>query len=73
MVHSLRKNPAPWYSEHGLERERRELSWNSFEYVPVQDFSRSWTDAELYKEYELDEEEVGFIESNVKAIANIAK
>ena len=52
-----------WYGEQGWERERRELSWNSFEYVPVQDFSKPWTDAELYKEYELDEEEVGFIES----------
>jgi hypothetical protein len=57
-----------WYSEPGWEAKRWELSWNSFEYVPVQDFSKSWTDAELYKEYELDEEEIDFIESNIKAI-----
>lgn len=57
-----------WYSEQSWEAKRWELSWNSFEYVPVQDFSKSWTDAELYKEYELDEEEIDFIESNIKAI-----
>ena len=61
-IHPLR-NKSAWYGEHGWERKRRELSWNSFEYVPVQDFSKPWTDAELYKEYDLGEEEVGFIES----------
>ena len=45
---------------------KRELTWNSFEYVPVQDFSKSWTDAELYKEYELEQDEIAFIESNIK-------
>ena len=47
---------------------KRELTWNSFEYVPVQDFSKSWTDAELYKEYELEQDEIAFIESNLKPI-----
>ena len=51
---------------------KRELTWDSFEYVPVQDFSKPWTDAELYKEYELDKEEIYFIESNIKAIEGVA-
>jgi len=40
----------------------------SFIHVPLQDFSKPWTDAELYKKYELDRDEVDFIESNVTAI-----
>ena len=51
---------------------KRELTWDSFEYVPVQDFSKPWTDAELYKEYELDKEAIDFIESNIKAIEGVA-
>ncbi len=64
-INPQRKNSA-WYSKLELEKNRRELRWDSFEYVPVQDFSKPWTDAELYEAYELDEEEIGFIESNIK-------
>ena len=34
--------------------------------VPIQDFSKPWTDAELYAKYGLDEEEIAFIESMIK-------
>ena len=34
--------------------------------VPVQDFSKPWTDAELYAKYGLTEEEIAFIESMIK-------
>lgn len=34
--------------------------------VPVQDFSKPWTDAELYAKYGLTDEEVAFIESMIK-------
>lgn len=34
--------------------------------VPIQDFSKSWTDEELYKKYGLSEEEISFIESMIK-------
>ena len=37
-----------------------------FRYVPIQDFSKSWTDEELYQKYGLDEVEITFIESMVK-------
>lgn len=42
------------------------LSKASFAFVPMQDFSKPWTDEELYKKYGLTEEEVEFIESLVK-------
>lgn len=42
------------------------LSKFSFEFVPMQDFSKSWTDAELYAKYNLSQDEIDFIESMIK-------
>lgn len=33
--------------------------------VPIQDFTKSWTDDELYAEYNLNSEEISFIESMI--------
>ena len=35
-------------------------------YVPIQDFSKPWTDAELYAKYKLTPEEIEFIESMIR-------
>lgn len=35
-------------------------------YVPMQDFSKPWTDKELYEKYSLTEEEIAFIERTIK-------
>ena len=32
----------------------------------MQDFSKPWTDAELYKKYKLTKEEISFIESMIR-------
>lgn len=37
-----------------------------YQFVPVQDFTRVWTDEELYKKYNLTDEEIAFIESMIK-------
>lgn len=37
-----------------------------FKFVPLQDFSKPWTDEELYKKYGLTEEEIAFIESMIR-------
>ena len=37
-----------------------------YEFVPMQDFSKPWTDEELYAKYGLTEEEINFIESMIK-------
>ena len=42
------------------------LTKEKFKFVPIQDFSRSWTDADLYAKYGLTEEEIAFIESMIK-------
>ena len=42
------------------------ISGGSFRFVPKQNFNKIWTDEELYKFYELSEEEISFIESIIK-------
>ena len=42
------------------------ITKNSFSFVPIQDFSKPWTDAELYEKYRLSQEEIAFIESMIK-------
>jgi len=38
----------------------------AYEFVPMQDFSKSWTDEKLYKKYNLTKEEIDFIESMIR-------
>ena len=45
-------------SQHGTGK--------TYRFIPIQDFSKSWTDAELYAKYGLTAEEIDFIESKIK-------
>lgn len=42
------------------------ITKDRFLFVPLQDFSKPWTDAELYAKYGLTDEEIAFIESMIK-------
>ena len=42
------------------------ISIDNFKFVPLQDFSHPWTDEMLYKKYNLDKDEIAFIESMIK-------
>lgn len=42
------------------------LTRDKFNFLPVQDFSKPWTDEELYAKYGLTDEEIAFIESMIK-------
>ena len=44
------------------------LSKLVFSFVPLLDFKKRWTDAELYKKYRLDEKEIAFINSLVRPL-----
>ena len=44
----------------------QQMSRASFCFVPVLDFTRSWTDPDLYAKYGLTDEEIKFIESTIK-------
>ena len=37
-----------------------------YQFVPIQDFSKAWTDEELYKKYNISDEEIQFIETMIK-------
>ena len=42
------------------------ITKDKFCFVPMQDFSKPWTDEELYAKYGLTDEEIAFIESMIK-------
>lgn len=44
------------------------LSREKYEFVPMQDFSRAWTDEDLFEKYSLTDEEISFIVSMIKLI-----
>lgn len=44
------------------------ISKSMFEFVPNQDFSKSFTDQELYLKYHLSNEEIEFIEATIRAM-----
>ena len=41
-----------------------------YSFVPLQDFSKPWTDAELYAKYGLTDEEIAFIESMIRPMGD---
>lgn len=43
-----------------------------FQFVPLQDFSKTWTDSELYKKYGLSKLDIEYIETMIKPMENEA-
>lgn len=43
-----------------------------FQFAPLQDWSKQWTDAELYRKYNLSPEEINYIEAMIKPMADDA-
>ena len=52
-----------------IKKKTQDNPSSVFEFVPLQDFSKPWTDAELYAKYGLDEKEIEFIETHVKEMS----
>ena len=50
----------------GLKKNTQHTTQAVYEFVPMQDFSKSWTDEELYAKYGLAEKEIAFIESMIR-------
>lgn len=50
----------------GVKKQDQGASRDVYQFVPQQDFSKSWTDKELYAKYGLDNEEIAFIEKMVR-------
>lgn len=49
-----------------LKKISQDATQRVYEFVPMQDFSKPWTDEELYKKYNLTDDEIAFIESMIK-------
>ena len=49
-----------------LKKNTQSATRTVYEFVPLQDFSKPWTDEELYKKYGLTDEEIAFIESMIR-------
>lgn len=49
----------------GVRKNDQGAGQNIYKYVPMQDFTKPWTDEILYKKYNLTEEEIEYIEENV--------
>ncbi len=49
-----------------LRKITQDATKSTYTWIPVQDFSKPWTDTELYAKYGLTDEEIAFIESMIK-------
>ncbi len=49
-----------------LKKNSQNAARGVYQLVPIQDFSKPWTDEELYAKYGLTDEEIAFIESMIK-------
>ena len=51
---------------HSLAKASQDATAKTYRFVPVQDFSKLWTDEELFDKYHLTGDEISFIESMIK-------
>lgn len=49
-----------------LKKNTQNAAKNVYSFVPMQDFSKPWTDEELYSKYGLAEQEIAFIDSMIR-------
>ena len=49
-----------------MKTTTQDMAPKTYQFVPIQDFSISWTDEMLYAKYSLTDEEIAFIESTIK-------
>ena len=49
-----------------LKKNTQNAPRGVYQFVPLQDFSHPWTDEMLYKKYNLDKDEIAFIESMIR-------
>ena len=55
-----------------LLKNTQDATKSVYQLVPQQDFTKPWTDEELYKKYKLTKQEIGFIESMIRPMGEDA-
>lgn len=48
-----------------IKKSTNDAPRGAYQFVPLQDFSKPWTDEELYKKYKLTQEEIDYIEETI--------
>ena len=56
-----------------LHKPSQHVTRKVYSFVPIPDWTRNWTDDELYKKYKLTKDEIAFIESMVRPMAACAE
>lgn len=54
-----------------IRKNTQGLSAEKFKFVPIQNFNKPWTDRELYNKYNLNEQEINFIETMIKPMGDV--
>ena len=54
---------------HSIAKASQDATQKTFVYVPLQDFSKQWSDSELYAMYHLSKDEIAYIEAMIKPMA----
>lgn len=52
----------------GMSKVTQDATSKVYEFIPMQDFSKPWTDKELYEKYNLTDEEINFIETTIRSM-----
>lgn len=52
----------------GMRKMTQHATQTVYSYVPIQDFTETWTDEKLYKKYKLTDNEIQFIEETIETI-----
>lgn len=52
-----------------IKKNTQDATAKVYSCVPIQDFSKPWTDEELYAKYNLSSDEISYIESSIKEMA----
>ena len=52
-----------------IKKKTQDAFAQVYQFVPIQDWSKPWTDYELYKKYNLSKEDISYIESMIKPMA----
>ena len=55
-----------------IKKKTQNTTRDLFQFVPLQDWSKPWTDTELYKKYNLSKDEIDYIESMIKPMGEDA-
>ena len=55
-----------------IKKKTQDVTSASFQFVPIQDWSKTWSDSVLYEKYKLSKEDIDYVESKIKPLESEA-